>query len=678
MSFKTTIHKLAGAALAAATLLAVAPMGAANAEGDGAISVPTAIAGSYTGETITIQGDKSMLEGHQFKAVRIGTYANVKGTANGDGTTGVLNAVSVGTDPQITAEATTALREVKGGDADVHYQGNPVGEVAAKWLGFSGQANDDTTNDDTTSNNGGLGHAWDGKLRQFVSNVFYSAKFGTLLGAAAAQPTDSSAATVAGDKMTVSISGLLPGIYMVDDVTGEAGAAGMTGKSGSAAAAKAAGNSIPMLVSTAITSDGVAYNKIGASNETLGVVDMKNDAPTVDKALDTDKINNASIGGEMHYKLTGSVPLTTGFRRYIYTMVDRPAQLGLHFVSGSEKVMVGTTQLSAANGDYKVTAHAAAGGQFKDIPGDDSTDYVVFDLSPSILKFRYRDSIVITYTMSITDDADGGQLQNGATLSYSSDVNNQPSAANSGDPTVATIDPASGNVVSDGTGNGSLASNATSPENPASVASFRKFSVVTKPKLAWDNAKDEAARDAIGGLTGVKYQLFAADAKPSGAKAGEGSAMADALKFIKLGDGHYKLVAAQNASNNAFVSDLEVGSDGKLTFDGLGKGDYSVRELTRPAGYSDTFMPVFKVHVEADAANAAKSIYTNESDSWNLVAPHATAVSSDKPIVVLAITSISQLPLTGGAGIVLALLVIVLLAVATGTLIMVRRRLRQE
>ncbi|WEV46587.1 isopeptide-forming domain-containing fimbrial protein [Bifidobacterium sp. ESL0690] len=676
MSFKTTIHKLAGAALAAATLLAVAPVGAANAEGDGAISVPTAIAGSYAGETIAIQGDKSMLEGHQFKAVRIGTYANAKGIVNGDGTTGVLNAVSVGTDPQITAEAATALREVKGSDADVHYQGNPVGEVAAKWLGFAGQANSDTANEDTTSNNGGVGHAWDGKLRQFVSNVFYSAKFGALLGAAAAQPTDASAATVTGDKMTVSISGLLPGIYMVDDVTGEAGAAGAAGKSG-AAAPKAAGNSIPMLVSTGITSEGVTYNKIGTSKETLGVVDMKNDAPTVDKALDTDENNNASIGGKLHYKLTGSVPLTTGFHRYIYTMVDRPQQLGLHFVSGSEKVMVGTTQLSAANGDYKVTAHAAADGKFQDIPGDDSTDYVVFDLSPSILKFRYRDSIVITYTMSITDDADGGQLQNGATLSYSSDINNQPSAANSSDPTVATIDPATGNV-SNGAGNGSLASNATSPENPASVASFRKFSVVTKPKLAWDNAKDEATRDAIDGLTGVKYQLFAADAKPSEAKAGEGSAMASALKFIKLGDGHYKLVAAQNASNNTFVSDLEVGSDGKLTFDGLGKGDYSVRELTRPAGYSDTFMPVFNVHVEADAANAGKSIYTNESDSWNLVAPHATAVSSDKPIVVLAITSISQLPLTGGAGIILALLVIVLLAVATGTLIMVRRRLRQE
>lgn len=171
-------------------------------------------------------------------------------------------------------------------------------------------------------------------------------------------------------------------------------------------------------------------------------------------------------------------------------------------------------------------------------------------------------------------------------------------------------------------------------------------------------------------------------------KSGEASASGDvstrdvsangALKFIRLGDGHYKLVAAQSANNPAFVSDLEVGSDGLLTFDGLGEGDYVVREVTRPAGYSDTFMPTFKVHVQADATDAAKSSYTNESDTWNLVAPHATPVSSDKAIVVLAITSISQLPLTGGAGILLALLVIALLAVATGLLIVTRRRLRQE
>ncbi|WEV73879.1 isopeptide-forming domain-containing fimbrial protein [Bifidobacterium sp. ESL0798] len=669
MSFKTTMHKLAGAALAAATLLALAPLGAANAAGDGAISVPAAVAGSYTGENITIQGDKSMIANHKFKVVRIGTYVNAKGTVNEDGNTGVLNAVSVGTDPQIGAETETALKAVKGGDTDVHYQGNPVGEVAAKWLGFAGQANGDTANEDTTSNNGSAGQAWDGKLRQFVSNVFYSAKFTSLLGAAEAK---SAAPSDSGNKMTMTISGLLPGIYMVDDVTGEAD---VTGKAGSTDPTTV-GNSIPMLVGTGITSGGVTYNKIGSAGETLGLVDMKNDAPTVSKELDASQHNNASIGGELHYKLTGSVPLTTGFRHYIYTMVDRPSGLGLHYVANSEKVMVGTTQLNAGKGDYKVTPHAAANGQFQNIDGDDSTDYVVFDLSPSIMKFHYRDSIVITYTMSITDDADGGPLGNGVKLSYSNDINNQPTTTDSNGSTAATIDPSTGNVAG-GAGNGSVSSNATSPQNPASLASFRKFSVITKPKVAWDAAKDEKEQDAIAGLKGVKYELSAA-ASASQAKSGEASASDGALKFIKLGDGHYKKVAAQNAGNTTFVKDLEVGSDGILTFDGLGEGDYSVKEVTRPAGYSDTFMPTFKVHVKADAADAAKSSYTNESDTWHLVEAHATTVSSEKPIVVLAITSISQLPLTGGAGIVLALLVIVLLMVATAMLVFVRRRLREE
>ncbi|WEV69537.1 isopeptide-forming domain-containing fimbrial protein [Bifidobacterium sp. ESL0775] len=667
MSFKTTIHKLAGAALAAATLLAVAPLGAANAAGDGNISVPSAVAAPYAGETITIQGDKKMIENHKFKAVRIGTYVNAKGTANVDGKTGVLNAVSVGTDPQLRDEATAALRAVKGGDADVHYQGNPVGEVAAKWLGYPSQVNGGNANEDTTSNYGTAADAWNGKLRQFVSNVFYSAKFTSLVSAATAQST---VASDTGDKMAVSISGLLPGIYMVDDVTGEAGVSGQSG----AADPKTAGNSIPMLVSTAITDGGVTYNEM-AGDRTLGLVDMKNDAPTVSKELDSDKTNDASIGGELHYKLTGSVPLTTGFRRYIYTMVDRPAQLGLHYVDNSETVMVGTTKLNAANGDYKVTAHKAAAGRFQSIAGDDSTDYVVFDLSPSILRFHYQDAITITYTMSITDDATGGQLQNGVTLSYSSDANNQPTATNASDPTEATIDPNTGNVS--GSDTGSIASNSTSPQNPASVASFRKFSVITKPKVAWDDAKDEKEQDAIAGLAGAKYRLSAAAASAQ-SRSGEAAAADAALKFIKLGDGHYKLVAAQSATNDDFVEDLEVGSDGVLTFDGLGKGYYTVKEVAAPAGFSDTFMPSFKVHVQADATNASKSTYTNESDTWRLVVAHSQSVSSETPIVVLAITSISQLPLTGGAGMVLALLLIVVLLVVTGLLIMARRRLRKE
>ncbi|WEV41859.1 prealbumin-like fold domain-containing protein [Bifidobacterium sp. ESL0682] len=673
MSFKTTIHKLAGAALAAVTLLAV-PMGAANAAGagDGGISVPTTVAAPYKGETITVQGDKKMLDGHQFKAVRIGTYVNAKGTVNSDGKTGMLNAVSVGTDPQLRSEASSALQAVKGSAEDVQYQGNPVGEVAAKWLGYEGQANSDTANEDTTSNSGSTADAWDGKLRQFVSNVFYTDKFASLVSAATAQSTVSSDT---GDHMTVSISGLLPGIYMVDDVTGEAN---VNGKSG-ASDPKIAGNSIPMLVSTAITDGGVTYNKMVGDkmddDRTLGLVDMKNDAPTVSKELDSSNgyNNNVSIGGKLHYKLTGSVPLTTGFRRYIYTMIDRPAQLGLHYVANSEKVMIGTTQLNAANGDYKVTSHKSPSGQFQDIAGDDSTDYVVFDLSPSILKFHYRDLIVITYAMSITDDADGGWLQNGVTLSYSNDANNQPTATNATDPTVATVDPDSGSVT--GPNTGSVASNSTSPQNPASVASFRKFSVITKPKVAWDDAKDQKEKDAIKGLTGVKYRLSAATATQT--KSGETPADT-ALKFIKLGDGNYKLAAAQSATSAAFVEDLEVGADGTLTFNGLGDGDYTVQEVTRPAGYSDTFMPIFKVHVQADSSNATRSVYTNEADAWHLVEAHSQAVSSDTPIVVLAISSISQLPLTGGAGAILILLVIVVLMVLTGLLIIARRRLRQE
>lgn len=629
MSFHSNMHKLAGVALTAATLLALAPMGVANAA-DASIAVPSAAA-----ETITVKlGDKSVTPGieadannmknHSFKALRVGTY----GHAVGDAETKTLSSVSVATDSAVLADAETALKSVTGVNAAEGYEGNPIGEVASKWLGYSSSAAA-ATNGDTTSNNGDADNAWGskGNLRKFVSALAKQPGFKASITGSAHTASANAEGTEA------KFTNLEPGMYVVEDVTA------------ASAGAPNAKNSIPMFVGTAITAGGVTYNKI--DGQTLGEIVMKNDdQPSVAKTIDGSEDNDPSIGGTMHYVLTGKVPLTTGYDHYIFTMIDRPLQDGLTYVDDSVNITVNGVKLESS--DYTVNAVKSADGV--------STAYVVFDLSPSIRAQKYQDSIKVTYAMKVNDNAAGGALRNGASLGFSNDTNNQPSK----DSADVAVDPTSDKpVVTNGGENGSVASTSDSDSGSNVAAYFRSFDILKKSK-----ANDKA-------IAGAKFEVT----DESGA----------AVKFRKLDDGSYKKAADQTSTDASYASTTlavssTAGAEGKLKVDGLKGGTYTVNETEAPNGFSATFKPSFTVTLSGAAASgeaAATSMVSNTGDTWGLVSARKDAVTATaaNAIVVYNVNSVSQLPLTGGAGVILALLVIVALMVITAALIITRRRL---
>lgn len=649
MSMHDSMRRFAAVAVSAVTLLALSPMGAANAAGPSAdepISVP--VVGT---ETITIQGDEAMLKGHQFKAVRVGTYQN----ATGDASTGSLSGVAVGTDSAVLKDAEDALASVRDIPADSGYVHNPMGEVVAHWLGY---ASSNANNRDTTSDSGSAADAWDGVLRKFVTKLSSSKQFQDVLSqnaVATGTVSDPDKDSQAGAKATMKIEVPSAGIYVLDDVTDKA------------AVPSAGKNSIPMLVGTGITVGGTVYSQL--DGRMLGLVDIKNDAPSVSKELDPSKMNNASIGGVLNYKLTGAVPLTTGFNHYIYTMVDRPSSLGLHYVDGSAVVTIkdaaGKLITLTEGTDYTVTAHVNPASAFKSTAADASNDYVIFDLSPSILdsRFHYQNLITVTYKMMVTDDADGTALKNGVTLSYSNDVNHQPAASERDGKTHATIDPTTG-VVTDGGTDGSLVSDSVKPGAGVSTAYMRNFSLVAKSKAALDAASD-ADKAKVPGLPGAVFSLLQTTNRSS-----------DPIKFLKVGDGVYKRAALQDSKDSRYTADLAVGSNGMVSIAGLSDGDYTVTEITDPTGYSSLCKPSFIVTLGPDTSDESKTMYTNRADVLGLVDAQSSMIASDgNPIVVRAVTSVSQLPLTGGAGIALGLLVIAVLAVATALLVMAHHRL---
>lgn len=110
-------------------------------------------------------------------------------------------------------------------------------------------------------------------------------------------------------------------------------------------------------------------------------------------------------------------------------------------------------------------------------------------------------------------------------------------------------------------------------------------------------------------------------------------------------------------TDNGGVTTVTSGEDGKVMFRGLAAGTYTVKETKVPAGYLQDVQPEFTVTIDKDG-NAKFG-----TDAWGLVNIDAKTIKNVK--------SVTQLPLTGAAGITM-LVVVALLLGGAGALIGVR------
>ena len=119
------------------------------------------------------------------------------------------------------------------------------------------------------------------------------------------------------------------------------------------------------------------------------------------------------------------------------------------------------------------------------------------------------------------------------------------------------------------------------------------------------------------------------------------------------------------------------GKNGQVTFPALDEGKYTIEEIAAPNGYVNVGV-FFSFTIAANlsgtgADQTAKPSYTIDadgvsSDRWGLVSNGSTA-----EVVVENVKSITQLPLTGGAGTVLFTVVAALL-IGAGVTVGVKSR----
>ena len=373
---------------------------------------------------------------------------------------------------------------------------------------------------------------------------------------------------------------------------------------------------LPILAGTKLTINNTVYSS--------GSIDMKNQTASVSKTV-TDQ--TVAAGQDASYKITTTVPNYVGYKvnGYQFTVSDKFADKApLAYKANTLTVKIGDDVLKAGT-DYTVTGF------------DLSSKTFTIDLSAYIKAKGFG-------TGAAADDSkftDAGLVGKTVTVEYKATVTG--STGNTGAANTPTI-----KYPNDPSNN---ESKQEVPGTPVKVFNF-DYTLVKKDKTT--GAALEGAKFAIKNADG-KYLAYTPD---------------------KDGNGKWSTLdtkPAADATSGVFTT----GKNGQVTFPALDEGKYTIEEIAAPNGYVNVGV-FFSFTIAANlsgtgADQTAKPSYTIDadgvsSDRWGLVSDGSTA-----EVVVENVKSITQLPLTGGAGTVLFTVVAALL-IGAGVTVGVKSR----
>lgn len=343
--------------------------------------------------------------------------------------------------------------------------------------------------------------------------------------------------------------------------------------------------------------------------------EIKGALPTVDKKVQVNgtgkDATDAKIGDTLTFTLTSTIPDMSAYNTYTFNFKDTLSK-GLTFGQVTS-VKVGDTTLTKDT-DYTVTTAPADSGKTL--------------LTVAMKDFKTKQqanagkTITVTYTATLNKDAvvGGAGNVNSATIQYS----NNPSTNGTGD------------------------------SEPSKVRVFTYG--FTVDKYTGDQYTDAATR-----LAGAKFTLAPKNGEPMSfvqVNAGSGTAKAE-----------YRVA---NAGETGATTTIITPASGKVDFQGLKNGEYTLTETEAPAGYNKLASAI-GVKVEGrndgtDTTNANVHItYDNDNGSSNYDQPASNGVIPvrNKSGVVL--------PGTGGMG-TIAFTVIGVLVIALGVAWTLKRK----
>lgn len=356
------------------------------------------------------------------------------------------------------------------------------------------------------------------------------------------------------------------------------------------------------------------YATLVSVDRTNVTANIKGDLPTVDKKVQVDgtgkDATDAKIGDTLTFTLTSTIPDMSAYDTYTFNFKDTLSK-GLTFGQVTSVKVEGVTDPLTVNTDYTVTTPTTS----------DNT------LTVSMKDFKKQQAnagkkITVTYTATLNEKAvvGGAGNVNSATIQYS----NNPSAGGTGD------------------------------SEPSKVRVFTYG--FTVDKYTGDEYNDAATR-----LAGAEFTL----APKNGA----------AISFVQVNAGNattnavYRVAKAGGAGTTTIIT---TPANGKVDFQGLKNGEYTLTETKAPAGYNK-LASALGVKVDGknngnDTTGATVDItYDNDNGSSNY------DKTASNGVIPVQNNSGVVLPGTGGMG-TIAFTVIGVLVIALGVAWTLKRK----
>lgn len=371
---------------------------------------------------------------------------------------------------------------------------------------------------------------------------------------------------------------------------------------------------------------------------------LKGDVPTSEKKIleggtEVDA-NSASIGDTVNYQITGTLPSNIdAYKTYYYQFTDTLSK-GLTF-GNDVKVMIGDTDVtesftvtSATDGETGVTTITITINDLKSIEG---------------VTITAGTKVVVTYSATLNENAviAGEGNPNDVKLTYSNDPNY--------------------------TGDGANEPKGETPKDEVVTYTTELTITKTDGKDILPGAEFTLSGEGVNIVlvteevftqvdTGAYYKLKDGTyTKDEPTEATQDKYESTAIKYAK----EVKITPKGNVATKTNVVGTVSPETGKLTFTGLGAGDYTITETKTPAGYN-TIAPIsFKITFNTD---------TKEFES---TAP--IHVESDNTLSTTIVNKAGvQLPETGGIGTTIFYTLGAVLVVGAGVLLVTKKRMDTE
>lgn len=354
------------------------------------------------------------------------------------------------------------------------------------------------------------------------------------------------------------------------------------------------------------------YATLVSVHSTKVDADIKGDLPTVDKKVQVDgtgqNATDAKIGDTLTFTLTSTIPDMSAYDTYTFNFKDTLSK-GLTF--GQVKSVKVENVTLTENTDYTVTTPTAS---------NNNTLTVAMKDFKTKQQANAGKKITVTYTATLNENAvvGGAGNVNSAKIQYS----NNPST------------------------------NGTGESEPSKVRVFTYG--FTVDKYTGDQYTDAATR-----LAGAEFTLAHKDGSAiSFVQVSAGSATANAV---------YRVAKAGETGTTTITTP----ANGKVVFEGLENGEYTLTETKAPAGYNKLASAIgVKVDGQnngTDTTNATVTItYNNDNgNDYNQTASNGVIPVQNKSGAIL--------PGTGGMG-TIAFTVIGVLVIALGVAWTLKRK----